>query len=80
MTPAFAPVRQPRARGLNGAVHCLTRSVLRRGCTTPDLDHTPDVADLVLKGRDLEKVVLARAVRHHLEDRVLAYDNKTVVF
>jgi formyltetrahydrofolate deformylase len=38
------------------------------------------VQDLVRKGRDLEKVVLARAVRLHLDDRILVYDNKTVVF
>jgi len=42
--------------------------------------HRDSVKDLVRKGRDLEKVVLARAVRWHLEDRVLVYDNKTVVF
>lgn len=42
--------------------------------------HRDSVADLVRKGRDLEKVVLARAVRWHLQDRVLAYANKTVVF
>jgi formyltetrahydrofolate deformylase len=60
---------------------------------TPDLDegpiieqdvarctHRDTVADLVRKGRDLEKVVLARAVRWHLEDRILTYANKTVVF
>lgn len=38
------------------------------------------VEDLVQKGRDLEKVVLSRAVRWHLENRVLVYQNKTVVF
>ncbi len=42
--------------------------------------HRDSVMDLVHKGRDLEKVVLGRAVRWHLEDRVLTYDNKTVVF
>ncbi len=42
--------------------------------------HSDSVQDLVRKGRDLEKVVLARAVRWHLEDRILVYDNKTVVF
>jgi formyltetrahydrofolate deformylase len=42
--------------------------------------HRDSVDDLVRKGRDLEKVVLARAVRWHLDDRVLAYGNKTVVF
>jgi formyltetrahydrofolate deformylase len=39
-----------------------------------------DVEDMVRKGRDLEKVVLSRAVRWHLENRVLVYQNKTVVF
>ena len=42
--------------------------------------HRDSIPDLVRKGRDLEKVVLARAVRWHLEDRILVYDNKTVVF
>jgi formyltetrahydrofolate deformylase len=42
--------------------------------------HRDSVGDLVRKGRDLEKVVLARAVRWHLDDRILVYDNKTVVF
>ncbi len=42
--------------------------------------HRDRVPDLIRKGRDLEKVVLARAVRWHLEDRVLSYANKTVVF
>lgn len=42
--------------------------------------HRESVPDLVRAGRDLEKVVLARAVRWHLEDRVLVYGNKTVVF
>lgn len=42
--------------------------------------HRDDVTDLIRKGRDLEKVVLARAVRCHLDDRILRYANKTVVF
>jgi formyltetrahydrofolate deformylase len=42
--------------------------------------HRDSVADLVRKGRDLERIVLARGVRLHLERRVLAYGNKTVVF
>ena len=44
------------------------------------MSHRDSVDDLVRKGRDLEKVVLARAVRWHLDDRVLVYGNKTVVF
>jgi formyltetrahydrofolate deformylase len=42
--------------------------------------HRDGVDDLVRKGRDLERTVLARAVRWHLEDRILVYANKTVVF
>ena len=42
--------------------------------------HRDSVDDLVRNGRDLEKRVLANAVRWHLEDRVLAYAGKTVVF
>ncbi|MEG3977461.1 formyltetrahydrofolate deformylase [Microcoleus sp. herbarium8] len=60
---------------------------------TPDLDagpiieqdvvrvsHRDAVSDLVRKGKDLERVVLARAVRYHLQNRVLVYGNRTVVF
>ncbi len=42
--------------------------------------HRDSVRDLLRKGRDLERTVLARAVRWHLEDRVAVYGNKTVVF
>jgi formyltetrahydrofolate deformylase len=42
--------------------------------------HRDQISDLIRKGRDLEKTVLARAVRSHLDDRVLVYGNKTVVF
>jgi formyltetrahydrofolate deformylase len=42
--------------------------------------HRDAIDDLVRKGRDLERTVLARAVRWHLEDRILVYQNKTVVF
>lgn len=42
--------------------------------------HRDSVDDLVRKGRDLEKVALARAVKWHIEDRILVYGNKTVVF
>jgi formyltetrahydrofolate deformylase len=42
--------------------------------------HADQVEDLIRKGRDVEELVLSRAVRLHLEDRVLIYNNKTVVF
>ena len=44
------------------------------------VSHRDTVEDMLRKGRDLEKVVLSRAVRWHLENRVLVYQNKTVVF
>jgi formyltetrahydrofolate deformylase len=44
------------------------------------VSHRDSVEDLVRKGRDLEKIVLSRAVRAHVENRVLVYGNKTVVF
>lgn len=47
---------------------------------TVRVSHRDSIEDLLRKGRDLEKLVLARAVRYHLEDRVLVYANKTVVF
>ena len=44
------------------------------------VSHRDEVADLIRKGKDLERIVLARAVRLHLQHRVLVYGNRTVVF
>lgn len=44
------------------------------------ITHKDTVQDLVHKGRDLEKIVLSRAVEKHIQRKILAYDNKTVVF
>lgn len=44
------------------------------------ISHRDSLEDLIQKGRDLEKVVLSRAVRWHIENRILLYANKTVVF
>jgi len=44
------------------------------------VSHRDQLDDLVQKGRDLERLVLARAVRWHLEHRILHYANKTVIF
>jgi formyltetrahydrofolate deformylase len=44
------------------------------------VSHRDSVADLIRKGKDLERVVLARAVRLHLRHQVLIYSNRTVVF
>ncbi len=44
------------------------------------ISHRDDLDNLVQKGADLEKVVLSRAVRWHIDNRILVYGNKTVVF
>ncbi|MDE0926029.1 MAG: formyltetrahydrofolate deformylase [Methylophilaceae bacterium] len=44
------------------------------------ISHRDQVEDLLQKGRDLERIVLSRAVRWHIDHRVLIYANKTVVF
>ncbi|MGB7395385.1 MAG: formyltransferase family protein, partial [Pricia sp.] len=42
--------------------------------------HAHRVADFIAKGRDLEKIVLARAVKLHVQRKTMVYDNKTVIF
>lgn len=44
------------------------------------VSHIHNVQDFILKGRDLEKLVLARAIKAHLERKILVYGNKTVIF
>ena len=44
------------------------------------ISHRDQVEDLIQKGRDLERIVLSRAVRWHIENRILPYANKTVIF
>jgi formyltetrahydrofolate deformylase len=44
------------------------------------VSHRDQVEDMVAKGPDLERIVLSRAVRWHLERRILCYGNKTIVF
>ena len=87
--PAFIggkPYHQARERGVKlvgATAHYATHSLDEGPIIEQDVvrcTHRDSVDDLVRKGRDLEKVVLARAVRWHVEDRVLVYGNKTVVF
>jgi len=44
------------------------------------ITHKDTIEDLVNKGKDLEKIVLSRAVQKHIERKVLVYKNKTVIF
>lgn len=87
--PAFAggrPYHQAHARGvklIGATAHYATRDLDEGPIIHQDVTrvtHRHDVEDLIRKGRDLERVVLAQAVRWHLEGRVLVYGNKTVVF
>lgn len=87
--PAFAggrPYHQAHARGVKliGATAHYVTAVLDEGPIIHQdvayVTHRHGVEDLIRKGRDLERVVLAQAVRWHLENRVLVYGNKTVVF
>lgn len=87
--PAFAggrPYHQAHERGVKliGATAHYATAVLDDGPIIQQdvvrVTHRHSVEDLVRKGRDLEKLVLAQAVRWHLGNRVLVYGNKTVVF
>ncbi len=44
------------------------------------VSHIHNVQDFILKGRDLEKIVLSRAIKFHIDRKVLVYNNKTVIF
>ncbi|WP_010522357.1 formyltetrahydrofolate deformylase [Aquimarina agarivorans] len=45
-----------------------------------NVSHTHSIQDFIAKGRDVEKIVLSRAIKHHIDRKVLVYNNKTVVF
>jgi formyltetrahydrofolate deformylase len=87
--PAFIgarPYHQAFERGVKliGATSHYVTEVLDDGPIIEQdvvrVSHRDTVDDLIRKGRDLEKVVLSRGVRLHVENRVLVYGNKTVVF
>jgi len=87
--PAFVgakPYHQAFQRGVKliGATSHYVTEVLDDGPIIEQdvvrISHRDAVEDLIQKGRDLEKIVLSRAVRWHIENRVLLYGHKTVVF
>ena len=87
--PAFVggkPYHQAHERGVKliGATSHYATAELDQGPIIEQdvarVSHRDTVEDMVRKGRDLERIVLARAVRLHLERRVLPYGRKTVVF
>ena len=86
--PAFAGARaynQAHERGVKliGATSYYVTDILDDGPIIQDVirvSHRDSVEDLVRKGRDLERLVLARAVRAHVEDRIVVHGTRTVVF
>jgi formyltetrahydrofolate deformylase len=87
--PAFAgaaPYERARERGvkiIGATAHYVTEELDAGPIVEQDVarvSHAEDVSALQRIGRDIERTVLARAVRWHLEDRVLLDGNRTVVF
>jgi formyltetrahydrofolate deformylase len=87
--PAFSgarPYHQAFARGVKliGATSHYVTEVLDDGPIIEQdvlrVSHRDQLRDLIQKGRDLERIVLSRGVRWHLEHRILAFANRTVIF
>jgi formyltetrahydrofolate deformylase len=87
--PAFAganPYHRAYERGvkiIGATAHYVTQDLDEGPIIEQDVvrvSHRDQVEDLIRKGKDLERIVLARAVRLHLQNRVLVYGNRTVVF
>jgi formyltetrahydrofolate deformylase len=87
--PAFAgsdPYRQAYERGVKviGATsHYVTEELDEGPIIEQDIiriSHKDTVSDLVRKGRDLERMILARALYHHAQHRILVHGNRTIVF
>lgn len=87
--PSFVggkPYHQAHARGvklIGATCHYVTEELDQGPIIEQDVirvDHSDSVDDLVRYGKDIEKAVLARGLRYHLEDRVLVDGSKTVVF
>lgn len=87
--PSFVgarPYHQAHTRGvklIGATCHYVTADLDQGPIIEQDVirvDHTATVRDMVRQGRDAERLVLARGLRWHLEDRVLVHDDRTVVF
>jgi len=87
--PAFVgahPYQRAFQRGvklIGATAHYVTENLDEGPIIAQDVihcDHRDTTEDLVRKGRDVERRVLAEAIRLHTEDRVLVYENKTIVF
>lgn len=87
--PSFAgarPYHQAYSRGvklIGATCHYVTQNLDQGPIIEQDvirITHSDTIEDMVRLGKDVEKNVLARGLRSHVEDRVITYENKTVVF
>jgi len=84
--PGAKPYHSAYKRGVKiiGATSHYVTSALDEGPIIEQevvrVSHIHNVQDFIHKGRDLEKIVLSRAINHHIQRKVLVYDNKTVIF
>ncbi len=84
--PGAKPYHRAHARGvkiIGATAHYVTEDLDEGPIIEQEVarvNHQDAIADLIRKGRDLERLVLSRAVRLHLQHKVLVYNNKTVVF
>lgn len=87
--PSFVgakPYHQAHARGvklIGATCHYVTSELDAGPIIEQDvirIDHSDSIEDMVRYGKDIEKAVLARGLKYHVEDRVLIHGNKTVVF
>ena len=84
--PGAKPYHRAHARGvkiIGATAHYVTQDLDEGPIIEQEVarvNHQDSIPDLIRKGKDLERLVLARAVRLHLQNRVLVYGNKTVVF
>ena len=84
--PGAKPYHRAHTRGvkiIGATAHYVTKDLDEGPIIEQEVvrvNHQDSVKDLIRKGKDLEKLVLSRAVRLHLQHKVLVYNNKTVVF
>ncbi|WP_319422501.1 formyltetrahydrofolate deformylase [Pleurocapsa sp. FMAR1] len=84
--PGAKPYHRAYARGvkiIGATAHYVTKDLDEGPIIEQEVarvNHQDTIAELIREGKDLERLVLSRAVRLHLQNRVLVYDNKTVVF
>ncbi len=84
--PGAKPYHRAHARGvkiIGATAHYVTQDLDEGPIIEQEVvrvNHRDTIKDLIRKGKDLERLVLSRAVRLHLQNRILVYNNKTVVF